>query len=104
MTAASRQRWAYRMIQRCPTPPPSYGSPDWLSLPEGSPANVAAVVIAAEAWARSGDQLEDQLRLMVELSRRAFKDDEDAEYRDRVPGHRERWRHLSVVPAARHEG
>jgi hypothetical protein len=71
-----RRRWAYRMIQQSPTPPPVYGSPEWLALPEGSPEKVAAVVRAAEAWARQGDDLEANLRLEVDLSRRAFKADE----------------------------
>ena len=87
------------MIQQSPTPPPPYGSPEWLALPEGSPARMAAVVRAAEAWAQ-GDNLEDHLRLEVDLSRHAFKADEDDEYQARAAAHREQWRNLRLVRGA----
>ncbi len=96
----SLRRWAFRMLQQCPTPPPRYGSPEWLALPEGSSAKVAAVVIAAEAWAREGDDLEQRLRAELDLSRRAYKAGEDAEYVERVAAHREQWGHLRLVRGA----
>ena len=94
----SRRRWAYRMIRRCPEPPPTYGSADWLALPEGSPAKVAAVIIAAEAWARMGDELEAEIRVELDLAWKAHKAAEDAEYRARAAAHREEWGRLRGVP------
>lgn len=67
------------MIARAPGAP-SYGSPEWLALPEGSPAKVAAVVRAAECWAVDGDELEERLRREVLALSRANKRAEDAEY------------------------
>jgi hypothetical protein len=46
--AESRRAWAYALISRAATPPPAYGSPEWLALPESSPEKVASVVLAAE--------------------------------------------------------
>lgn len=46
--------------------PPRYGSPDWHNLAPTDPQRWAAVIIAAEAWARSEDDLEDTLRLQLE--------------------------------------
>ncbi|GAA2097689.1 hypothetical protein GCM10009726_06340 [Nocardioides furvisabuli] len=67
------------MIARAPGAP-SYGSPEWCALPESSPAKVAAVVIAAESWARDGDELEERLRHEVLALSRANKQAEDGEY------------------------
>ncbi len=100
----SRRQWAEAMIRRCTDAQVSYGSPEWVALPEASCCKVAAVVRAAEGWARQGDDLEANLRLEVELSRRAFKADEDEDYQARAAEHRERWRHLSVLPPARYVG
>ncbi len=99
----SRRRWAYLMIQRCTTPPPSYGSVEWLALPEGSPAKVAAVIIAAEAWASTGDELEAEMRIELDLAWRAHKAAEDAEYLARAQAHRDEWSHLGRrgVPSGR---
>ncbi len=94
---AARRRWAYRMIRRCPEPPPLYGSAAWLALPEGSPARVAAVVRAAEAWAQCGDELEAELRTELDLAWRAHKAAEDAEYQAQAAAHRERWSHLPLT-------
>ncbi len=71
------------MIARAPGAP-SYGSPEWCALPEGSPAKVAAVVIAAESWARDGDELEERLRHEVLALSRANKHEEDADYLARI--------------------
>ena len=52
MTPAEQRRaWAYGMVSRCKTPPPAYGSRDWLALPDGSVEKVAAVILAAEKCA-----------------------------------------------------
>lgn len=57
-----RRAWAYALISRAKTPPPFYGSLEWLALPDG-PEKVAAVVLAAEKcmidW-EAAKQLEDQ--------------------------------------------
>lgn len=51
VTAGERRReWAYAMISRCKTPPPGYGTPEWLALPDGV-EKVAAVILAAEKCA-----------------------------------------------------
>lgn len=43
-----RRAWAYALISRAATPPPAYGSTEWLALSESSAEKVAAVVLAAE--------------------------------------------------------
>jgi hypothetical protein len=75
----ARREWAQRLIDRAPNPP-AYNSPEWLALPESHPAKVAAVVVAAESWARDGDELEERLRREVLALSRANKQAEDAEY------------------------
>lgn len=65
-----RRAWAYALISRCQTPPAAYGSEAWLALPDG-PEKVAAVVIAAEAWALAGDTLEDDLRAELQFAQEA---------------------------------
>jgi hypothetical protein len=77
-----------------------HGSAEWLALAEGSAAKVAAVVIAAEAWARDGDNLGDNLPTELDLARRAEKAAEDADYRARAAAHRQEWRHLRVIRGA----
>jgi hypothetical protein len=79
------------MVERCQTPPPPYGSAAWLALPDSSIKKVAAVVVAAEAWARSGDTLEEDLRIEMERLAYAYKRDEDADYAARAKAHREHW-------------
>ncbi|MDQ3103702.1 MAG: DUF2742 domain-containing protein, partial [Actinomycetota bacterium] len=64
-SATMRRRWAYGLIRRCPSPAPSYGSAEWLALADDDPGKVAAVVVAAECWAQSGDTLELDLRREV---------------------------------------
>jgi hypothetical protein len=87
----ARIEWAARLIRAAGKPIPRYGTPDWQALAEGSPAKIAAVVVAAESWAREGDELEERLRAEVEMSRVAFKADEDADYCARRDAHRESW-------------
>lgn len=58
--AAYRREWARRLIARGNPPGPlvpAYGSPAWCALPESDPARIAAVVLAAEAWAWTRDLL-----------------------------------------------
>jgi hypothetical protein len=76
----ARREWAAHLIQRGGPDIPIYGSPEFLALPEGSPAKIGSVVRAAEAWAMDGDQLEERLRLEVLALSRANKIAEDAEY------------------------
>lgn len=88
--AEPRRRWAYGLISRCSTPPPAYGSPEWLALPDG-PEKTAAVVCAAEAWAIEGDNLLENLRIEIELSQAAHKAAEDDAYVARRDAHRAGW-------------
>ncbi|RLV49000.1 hypothetical protein D9V37_10475 [Nocardioides mangrovicus] len=93
----TRRRWAARMLARCTVPAPTYGSREFNSLPDGDVRRVAAVVRAAEAWARCGDELVESLHAELELAREAHKRAEDAEYLARAAEHRDSWRHLGVV-------
>ncbi len=88
---AARRSWAYRLLRRCTEPPPVYGSVQWLTLPEGSPAKVGAVVRAAECWAQAGDNLADDLRCELDARRQADKALDDAEYVERHNAHRAEW-------------
>ena len=67
---------------------PAYGSREWLALPEESPLRWCGVLLAAECWARAGDELEESSRAEVELAARAHKADEDADYLARRDAHR----------------
>lgn len=75
----ARREWAAVLIGRHPNPC-RYDSPEWLSLPDGHPEKIAAVVVAAESWARDGEELEERLRHEVLALSRANKQAEDAEY------------------------
>jgi len=94
---AARRSWSYRLVSRCATPPPIFGSREWLELPEGTPAKIASVVVAAESWARELDDLPARLEHELDERRRAEKAAEDAEYQARAAAHRHDWRHLRVV-------
>lgn len=91
---AARRRWSYRLVSRCTEPPPTYGSVAWLALPEGDRAKIGAVVIAAECWARAGDDLEIDLRREIDAARLAHKQADDADYRARSVAHRAKWSRL----------
>jgi len=95
---ARRRRWAYALIKRSSSPPPTYGSVEWLALVEGSAEKVAGVVVAAECWAQAGDDLEPDLRRLVEQSRHEHRAREDENYAARAHAHRERYGHLRPVP------
>ena len=69
--AAYRRRWAYALVRKAKVPPPTYGSPEWHDLPEGSPEKIAAVVVAAECWALDGDDLPARLAVEIEADRLA---------------------------------
>jgi hypothetical protein len=71
-----------------PRPHPPVRSPDWLALPEGHPAKVAAVVRAAEAWASTGDDLTANLSIEVDRLRTEHKRLDDAGYVARADAHR----------------
>jgi hypothetical protein len=88
----ARRRWAEWMMIQAGGPVPRYGSPEWLALPEGDRRKVAAVIVAAECWAREADELEDRLRVEIEFSRIAHKLIEDAEYVARRDAHRAEWK------------
>jgi len=93
----ARRSWSYRLVSRCATPPPIFGTREWLELPEGTPAKIASVVVAAESWARELDDLPERLEHELDERRRAEKAAEDAEYQARAAAHRRDWRHLRVV-------
>ncbi len=90
----ARRSWSYRLISRCSVPPPKFGTREWLSLAEGDHRKIAAVVIAAEAWARGGDELPELLAQEVADARRAFKQSEDEDYRSNAAAHRKHYRNL----------
>lgn len=92
-----RKAWAYSLIRKFAGRPPSYGSAAWLALEDGSPEKIAAVCIAAEAWACTGDTLEADLRREVEALSLAHKHAEDRDYQQDSAQHRRTWGHLRVV-------
>lgn len=92
------------MIEAAGGPIPPYGSQEWLALPEGNRRKVAAVVVAAESWARDGDELAERLAREVEEQRRAEKRSEDAEYVTEYVSHRKEWRYLALVKPGRYAG
>lgn len=72
LAARRRRTWARRMIRAADGPLPRYGDTAWLALPDGDRRKVAAVVIAAEAWARDADQLARHLRDEITAGRNAL--------------------------------
>jgi hypothetical protein len=90
-TAIHRKSWARELIDKASRPIDKYGSPEWCALPLDHPNRVAAVVVAAEAWAWDWENLEENLRREVEGLRAAFKSDEDAEYVRSYTEHRKQW-------------
>jgi len=92
----SRSRWARRMIGAVAKPLPSYGSPEWVALPEGDRRKVAAVVVAAECWARDLEHLAEDLRSEFHLA----KQREDADYQERHRAHRDQWARVKLSRGA----
>ncbi len=94
-----RRAWARAMIEKAKGHAvPEYGSVDWLRLPDAHPARIAAVVIAAEAWASSGDRLVSDIEREVDQMRRSAKRAEDEAYAASIEAHREKWKHLAGAP------
>jgi hypothetical protein len=90
-----RRYWARRMIDKAQGAPlPVYGDATWLTLPEADPVKVAAVIVAAEAWATDGDNIPGRLAVEVASSYVAHKQAEDEDYQARAAAHRE----SNVVP------
>ena len=52
VTAEARRSWVRSMLADVPRPIPKFGSPRWLSLPDGDRRKVAGGLVAAESWAR----------------------------------------------------
>ncbi|NRQ51554.1 hypothetical protein [Aeromicrobium stalagmiti] len=90
-TAVHRKSWSRALIDKATRPIQRYGSPEWCALPLDHPNRIAAVVLAAEAWAWDWENLEANLRREVESLRTAFKQEEDAEYARSVAEHRKVW-------------
>jgi len=85
-----RRYWARRMIDKAKGAPlPVYGDAIWLTLPEGNPVKVAAVIVAAEAWATLGDDIPGRLTVEVAAAYTAHKQAEDEEYVARAKAHRD---------------
>jgi hypothetical protein len=92
-----RRRWAQSLIRRADAATPGYGSAAWLALADGDHAKIAAVVIAAECWARDGDDLADRLADEVRRGFENHKRLDDEEYRERAEAHRRTWRRENAI-------
>lgn len=66
-----RRAWAQQYLERAGCPLPIYGSEAWTVLPLNDPARIAACVVAAECWAREGDELPERLARELENRRGA---------------------------------
>lgn len=84
------------MIRRTASPAPIYGSAAWLALPDGVD-KVASLIVAAEAWAASGDDLVDELHRELDHRRRVNKHLHDEEYQLGSEAHRKKRRHLPLA-------
>lgn len=75
MTTESRRRrrWATSTIRaaRALGPLPRYGAPEWLNLDQADPRWLAAIVVAAEAWAIDADNVADRLATELDAARAA---------------------------------
>lgn len=87
-----RRRWAADHLNRAQRPIARYGSAQWLALPDDHPGRFAGLILAAECWAREGDELPQRLSAELEAQRRAHKADEDRQYAAAVAEHRAYWR------------
>lgn len=95
----ARRAWARALIDRAGGQSiPRYGSVEWVQLPEAHPVKIAAVVVAAEAWATDADTLPDRLEAEVDTLARAHKRAEDTDYRQRMDAHRAEWQNSPVKP------
>lgn len=75
MTRESRRRriWATATIRtaRDLGPIPRYGSSEWFDLDSGDPRWLAAILVAAEAWALDADDVADRLAFELDAARAA---------------------------------
>lgn len=81
-----RQRWAYGYTSRVSTPPPAYGTDEWLALPEGA-EKWAAVVIAAEALKHEEDHYLENLDVEMRHIWHVNKALEDQDFAARRDAH-----------------
>ncbi|KHL18532.1 uncharacterized protein DUF2742 [Mumia flava] len=99
-----RKLWARQLVDKARGMDiPRYGSEAWCLLEPRDPAKIAAVVVAAEAWAQQDETLADDLRKQLDDLRRAYKAGEDDAYADRIADHCETWAPVTqstVVPFA----
>lgn len=90
-TRIHRRYWAQQLLD-AGEGWPVYGSPEWCALQIDDPRRVAACVAAAEIYTRDfHDNMEQRLRLEIELARAAYKKTEDAEYVRQHTEHRAYW-------------
>jgi hypothetical protein len=90
-TAAARRAWATAELGKlhaCEYPRVAYGSPEFFDYPgpvEHAPAaRLAALIVAAEAWATDGDTLVERLATEVGASRDAWQEFEESVLADMV--------------------
>ena len=95
--STGRRYFARQLIDRATGPIPSYGSTEWLMLANDDPTKVASVCAAAECWAYSADNLEADLRRVIEASQLAFKGSEDAAYCEQEAAHRAKYGNPSTL-------
>jgi hypothetical protein len=79
-----RRAWAHALIRRVPAPPPVYGGPAFLALPDGHPTKLASILVAAECWACDNDNLPERLQEEVRRARRMFLQLDAEEHRAAV--------------------
>lgn len=92
-----RRAWAYGYISRAATPPPAYGSDEWLALPEG-PDKWAAVVIAGEALKYEEDHYLEKTLYELEHMAQANKRLDDEEFAARKEAWQQEYGNKSYRP------
>lgn len=98
-TARTRKRraWAYSYTSRVSTPPPAYGTDEWLALPEGA-EKWAAVVIAAEGLKYEEDHFLENLDHELRHMWRVNKALEDRDFAARREAHQREYGNKSYDP------
>lgn len=89
-----RKAYIYSLIRKFPGKPVRYGSEEFLALEDGCAEKIAAMCVAAEAWASSGDTLVEDLRFEVKEMSRCHKASEDRDFHQRAEEHQRTWSHL----------